>query len=339
MKLVDFNYPLDRSLIAQKPLKDRATSRLLVIDRNTAKISHHQFREIVDFISPGDTLVLNNTKVFKARLIGKKETGARVEILLLDKKNEYWRALVFPAKKARSGTKIYFDDDTCAELNEKKENHWLISFNKPDQDVIEFFGNIPLPHYIKRQPGPEDEEHYQTVYAKKVGSVAAPTAGLHFTEEILENLKTKNITIAEICLHIGPGTFLPIRCQNVEEHSMAPEYFEIPAEVVAKVANARRIIAVGTSVCRALESAAERIIEQKRKNVYSTITEEADLFIYPGYKFKIVNSLITNFHLPCSTPLLLVCAFAGKDLIFTAYKVAMEMRYRFLSYGDAVLII
>ncbi len=339
MKLLDFDYPLDRSLVAQYPLRDRASARLMVIERKSGKISHHKFYEIVNFLSPDDLLVLNNTKVFKARLTGKRETGGRMELLLLYKRGKFWTSLIFPAKKARPGTEIYFDEDTFAKLNEKIGNYWLISFNKPDRDIIEAFGNTPLPHYIKRPPHPEDAEHYQTVFAKKVGSVAAPTAGLHFTEALISNLRERGVAVVEITLHIGPGTFLPIRSEKIEEHRLEPEYFEIPRDAVLKIAGARRVVAVGTSVCRALESTGDRIIEQIEKRSFHTITGEAELFIYPGYRFRIVDSLVTNFHLPCSTPLLLVCAFAGRELIFTAYKEAMECGYRFLSYGDAMLII
>uniref|UniRef100_A0A7C4TBS5 S-adenosylmethionine:tRNA ribosyltransferase-isomerase n=1 Tax=candidate division WOR-3 bacterium TaxID=2052148 RepID=A0A7C4TBS5_UNCW3 len=335
MKLADFKYPLDRNLIAQEPLEDRAQGKLLILKRKSGLILHHKFSELKKFLYPGDILVLNNTKVFKARLIGHKESGAKIEILLLEKENELWKAMIFPARKVKPEMKIFFGDNVFGEVKRKEFEKWLISFNQPDDEIIRKFGIVPLPHYIKRKPELKDEVYYQTVYAKKIGSIAAPTAGLHFTETIIEDLKNYGVKIAEITLHIGPGTFKPIRTEEIEKHRMEPEYFEVSRETTEEINKAKRVIAVGTSVVRTLES----IAGENQRVDWGPISGRTELFIFPGYKFKVVDCLITNFHLPCSTPLLLVCAFATRELIFNAYNEAMEKKYRFLSYGDAMLII
>jgi len=329
MKLSEFNYNLPNELIAQYPLKERAEAKLVVLERKTGVISHHTFHYISKFFKKDDVLVLNNTKVFKARLKGKKETGGSVEILLVKEiETGVWEAIISHAKRTREKTKIFLDKDIYATVKQKLGTRCSLKFNISTQKIIKKYGIVPLPHYIKREAVNSDEEYYQSVFAKSDGSIAAPTAGLHFTEALLKDIKKSGVHITEITLHIGPGTFKPIRTANIEEHNMESEYFEIPEDTAHVITKAKRIFGVGTSVCRALESFA---------NTGAT-SGPADLFIYPGYTFKTIDCLITNFHLPCSTPLLLVCAFASKDLIFKAYKEAIEKKYRFLSYGDAMLI-
>ncbi len=329
MKLSELDYALPKELIAQYPLEDRDKAKLLVLDKGTGKISHHRFNEIGEFLVRGDILVLNNTKVFKARLKGKKMTGGNVEILLIKKiSGDIWEAMISHAKRTKENIKMFLDKDVYATVKEKQGSRCHLEFNRAVEEVIEKYGTVPLPHYIKRDTVEEDEEYYQAVFAKEQGSIAAPTASLHFTKELLTEMSTKGIPLVEITLHIGPGTFKSIRAETIEEHTMEAEYFEISHNVVRMINNAQRVFGVGTSVCRALETYA-----QTGKTDGST-----DLFIYPGYKFKRIDCLITNFHLPCSTPLLLVAAFAGKDLIFKAYHEAIKHKYRFLSYGDAMLI-
>jgi len=330
MKLHEFNYTLPKELIAQYPLEDRGTAKLLVLERKTGQISHSLFHKISEFFRKGDILVINNTKVFKARLKGKKETGGSVEMLLIREiRDNTWEAMISHAKRTKEETKIYIDKDIYATVIEKRGTRCYLHFNVPIDDIIEKYGAVPLPHYIKRDAVEKDEEYYQAVFAKRQGSIAAPTAGLHFTQEILHSIKKQGVDICEITLHIGPGTFRPIRVDNIQEHTMEAEYFEISEQAMKMMSEARRIVGVGTSVCRALETYAQN----------GTTGGLADLFIYPGYRFKIIGCLITNFHLPCSTPLLLVSAFAGKDLIFKAYSEAIQRKYRFLSYGDAMLIL
>jgi S-adenosylmethionine:tRNA ribosyltransferase-isomerase len=330
MKLNQFSYHLPQELIAQFPLKDRSEAKLLLLDRKTGKISHSTFQEINTFFNKGDVLVLNNTKVFKARLKGKKESGGSVEILLIKEINgDVWEAMIPHAKRIKEKTKIFFTQDVYATMKEKIGSRCHLEFNIPHEDIIKKYGIVPLPHYINRNTVSTDEQYYQTIYAKTAGSIAAPTAGLHFTREILETMSKIGVEIVEITLHIGPGTFKPVRKETIEEHTMESEYFEITNNAIRFMETGHRVIGVGTSVCRAVEFYANTGLR----------SGWADLFIYPGYTFKVINCLITNFHLPCSTPLLLVCTFAGKDLIFKAYKEAIEHRYRFLSYGDAMLIL
>lgn len=330
MKLHEFNYTLPQELIAQHPLEDRSAAKLLVLERKTGQISHSLFQEISGFLRKGDILVLNNTKVFKARLKGKKETGGSVEILLTKEiQDNTWEAMISHAKRTKEEAKIFLDKEVYATVKEKRGSRCYLYFNIPSKEIIKKYGNVPLPHYIKRDAGEKDEEYYQAVFAKRQGSIAAPTAGLHFTQKILHAIKRQGVDICEITLHIGPGTFKPIRVENIEEHTMEAEYFEISEQAVKMMSRARRILGVGTSVCRALETYAQK----------GTTSGLADLFIYPGYRFKMIGCLITNFHLPCSTPLLLVSAFARKDLIFKAYHEAIERKYRFLSYGDAMFIL
>jgi S-adenosylmethionine:tRNA ribosyltransferase-isomerase len=330
MKIKEFAYHLPAELIAQYPLRTRDRSRLLVLDRASKEIVHTHFHEISRFFKAKDVLVINNTKVFKARLKGKKPTGGAVELLLIKEQTEgIWESMVSPSRRVRSGTQVILKDDVYAKILEIKGARCLVAFNIPADKVIMDLGVVPLPHYIKRSAITNDEKSYQTTFAKKTGSIAAPTAGLHFTEEVLKLCEEKGVRLAEITLHIGPGTFKPIRTQNIEDHIMEPEYYDISQDSIDLLNDASRIIGVGTSVCRTLETYA----------LTNDTEGSAELFIYPGHPFKIIDCLVTNFHLPCSTPLLLVCAFAGKDLIFKAYHEAIEKKYRFLSYGDAMLIL
>ncbi len=331
MKLCDFDYHLPKDLIAQHPLVNRSASRILILNRKSGEISHSRFVHITDFLREGDALILNNTKVFKARLKGSKPTGGKVEILLIrEKGGGQWEAMLSPAKRVRTGTLISFGKTMSATIEEKMAGaRVILKFNDDAMEFAEEHGTVPLPHYIKRNATERDVENYQTVFAKNTGSIAAPTAGLHFTEELLNDIRARSITVSEITLHIGPGTFKPIRAELVEQHRMDAEFFEISETAAAALKNAQRVFAVGTSVCRALETYA-----RTDKN-----HGWADLFIFPGYEFQVVDCLVTNFHLPGSTPLLLVCAFAGKDLTFSAYEEAKKRKYRFLSYGDAMLII
>jgi S-adenosylmethionine:tRNA ribosyltransferase-isomerase len=330
MKLNQYSYHLPQESIAQFPLEDRSRAKLLLLDRRTGRIMHHTFQEIDTFFNRGDVLVVNNSKVFKARLKGKKESGGSVEILLIKEMSQgIWEAMISHSKRIKVKTKIFFARDVYATIKEKIGSRCRVEFNVPHENIIKKYGIVPLPHYIKRNTISTDEQYYQTIYAKTEGSIAAPTAGLHFTREILETISKTGVRIAEITLHIGPGTFRPLRKENIEEHTMEAEYFEISDATANALRNAQRIIGVGTSVCRAIEFYAKT----------GMLSGLADLFIYPGYTFKTIDCLITNFHLPCSTPLLLVCAFASKDLIFKAYKEAIEHHYRFLSYGDSMLIL
>ena len=330
MKLTDFGYDLPQDLIAQYPLEKRAEARLMVLDRGEEKIRHCGFNQITDYVEKSDVLVLNNTRVFKARMFGHKETGGKVDILLVREiEDGLWEAMISHAKRTRKNTRIFLESDVYATIVDKKGTRCYLEFNVPAKNVISQCGKVPLPHYIKRDVIESDEEYYQSVFAKKQGSIAAPTAGLHFTAQILDTIRAHGTIIAEITLHIGPGTFKPIRTENVAAHKMEAEYFEIPDKTIQTIKDAKRIIGVGTSVCRAIETFATT----------GEASGRADLFIYPGYKFKSINSLVTNFHLPCSTPLLLVCDFAGTDLVFKAYEEAIEKKYRFLSYGDAMMIV
>jgi S-adenosylmethionine:tRNA ribosyltransferase-isomerase len=331
MKLSDFQYDLPHELIAQFPLPDRTAARMLVLDRQTAKLTHSKFNCITDFLQKGDIFILNNTRVFKARLIGHKSTGGKVEALLIKKVyGDSWEAMISHAKRIHEGTTIAFAEGITAKVEEKISGARVnIKFNADPDQIIQKYGLVPLPHYIKREPVANDESNYQTTFAKKDGSIAAPTAGLHFTDALLEEIRSLGAEVAELTLHIGPGTFKPIRSEHIEEHQMDAEFFDISESLLYKIKNANRVFAVGTSVCRALETHA------KTRETHGW----ADLFIYPGHKFQLIDCLVTNFHLPGSTPLLLVCAFAGKDPVLNAYREAIEKEYRFLSYGDGMLIL
>ncbi len=344
-RLSTYFYEIPEELIAYYPAKERDESKLLVINRkNKELIFHEKFREIERYFQKGDLLVLNNTKVFPARLKGKKSTGGEAEILLfkLPDKNavEFVTPCLVKGKRIKKGTQIFIERDILGEVLEKLEGgKFLVRLKSKGEEslysLIKKFGKVPLPPYIKRKPETEDLKRYQTVFAKKEGSIAAPTAGFHFTEELLNQLREKGVEIKFITLHVGYGTFAPVKSEDIRKHKIEPEYIEVSFEVVEGLKKAlkekRRIIACGTTVVRTLE-----FLALKGLKPYKGL---CDLYIYPGFKFKIVSAMITNFHLPCSSLLLLVCAFAGKDLIFKAYKEAIKRKWRFYSYGDATFII
>ncbi len=349
MKLSEFDYHLPKELIAEYPADLRDESRLMVVHRDTGEIEHRLFKDIVDYFDEGDVLVLNNTKVFPARLIGTKEkTGAKIEIFLLrelDPQTRLWDVLVEPARKIRIGNKLFFGEDgeMVAEVIDNTTSRGRTIRFLSDEPYEEYrkhlneLGKTPLPKYIKREEEDFDKERYQTVYAKKEGAVAAPTAGLHFSKRLLKRLEFKDVLLPEITLHVGIGTFSPVEVEDLAKHKMDSEYFEITEEAADIINQAldkgKKVAAVGTTVVRALESsvsASNRVVPS------ATWTHK---FIYPPYNFKIPNALITNFHLPKSTLLMLVAAFGGYDLIMKAYKIAVEEKYRFYSYGDAMLII
>ncbi|MFQ9933962.1 MAG: tRNA preQ1(34) S-adenosylmethionine ribosyltransferase-isomerase QueA [Lachnospiraceae bacterium] len=342
----DFFYELPKELIAQDPLEDRASSRLMHIDRNTGEYTHEIFKNIINYLNPGDCLVINDTKVIPARLFGVRVTGdgelltGKVEVLLLKRKeNNIWETLVKPGKKCKPGTRLSFGDGLLmAEVLEVvEEGNRLIRFTYEGifEEILDKLGQMPLPPYITHEL--KDKNRYQTVYAKHEGSAAAPTAGLHFTRELLETIEKKNVTIAHITLHVGLGTFRPVKVENIKEHHMHSELIIVEESEAEKINAARRnggkIIAVGTTSCRTLESASDN------NGIIHSGSKWTDIFIYPGYKFKITEGLITNFHLPESTLLMLVSALAGKDNIMRAYKAAVKEKYRFFSFGDAMLII
>lgn len=342
MELHDFYYDLPQELIAQDPLSDRSSSRLMVMDRATGKIEHRVFRDIIDYLNPGDCLVINDTKVIPARLIGEREgTGAAIEVLLLKRREDVkdvWEVLVKPGKKARIGTRILFGGGKLVAevIDIVEEGNRLIQFTYEGifEEILDELGQMPLPPYITHKL--EDKNRYQTVYAKHEGSAAAPTAGLHFTNELLEQIQKKGIDIVRVTLHVGLGTFRPVKVENILEHHMHSEFYMVSQEAADKINKARqnggRIICVGTTSCRTIESAAA---EDGTLKACSGWTE---IFIYPGYKFKILDALITNFHLPESTLLMLVSALAGRENVLAAYKTAVEEKYRFFSFGDAMFI-
>ena len=341
MKTSDFYFDLPQELIAQDPLEDRSSSRLLVLDRETGKTEHHVFKDVIDYLNPGDCLVVNNTKVIPARLFGSKEgTEAKIEILLLKRKeNDVWETLVKPGKKAKPGTRISFGDGllTGEVIDVVEDGNRLIKFTYDGifEEILDQLGQMPLPPYITHQL--KDKNRYQTVYAKHDGSAAAPTAGLHFTPELLEAIKAKGVNIAHVTLHVGLGTFRPVKVEDVTNHHMHSEFY-IVEEDQAKLINETKqrggkIVSVGTTSCRTLESATDD------QGILQAGSGWTDIFIYPGYKFKMIDRLITNFHLPESTLLMLVSALAGKDKIMAAYEEAVKERYRFFSFGDAMLII
>jgi len=330
MKIHELNYDLPEELIAQHALVKREQARLLVLDRASGKIVHTVFERISDHTNPGDVIVINNTRVFKARLIAHKQTGGKVDILLTRViSSRRAMAMISHARRTKVDTRLSIDPEVNARIIEKQGSLCSLEFNQPVKKIIAEHGIVPLPHYIKRAATSHDEKDYQTVFADKDGSIAAPTAGLHFTEDIIQEMQTRNVMVCEITLHIGPGTFKPIRVDDIEDHKMDAEYYEIPENTIQAIEKAERVIGVGTSVCRAMESYA---LSGARNGM-------ADLFIHPGHEFKIIDALITNFHMPCSTPLVLVSAFASKDLILTTYNEAIQEGYRFLSYGDAMLIV
>ncbi|MDI6840887.1 MAG: tRNA preQ1(34) S-adenosylmethionine ribosyltransferase-isomerase QueA [bacterium] len=342
MLVADFDYKSPKELIAQYPPKERGSSKLLVLHRTTGKIEHRMFHNIIEYLGSGDTLVLNETKVIKARLIGKRvDTGGKVEIFLLrplgsdDSKNPVeWEVLISPARAKKVGVKVEFGPNFGGEIKSVGEHHIFKFYYSGDfLNLLDKYGIVPLPPYIKRAPIPDDYFRYQTVYATVPGACAAPTAGLHFTQFILDKLIEQGVEVAKLVLHTGLGSFKPIKSDKVESHQMEPEYYEITVDTIDKIRLAKRVVAVGTTTVRALESLGE---------VASSLQDYkgwTNKFIYPPYEFKWVDALITNFHLPKSTPLLLVCAFVGRDLIFKAYNEAINCGYKFYSYGDAMLII
>ena len=344
MHIKDFEYFLPEEQIAQHPADRRDASRLLVVDRLTGKLEHRHFYDILEYLNPGDCLVMNSSKVIHARLFGVKEiTGAKVEFLLTKRiKDDVWEAMVRPGKKLHVGDRVSFSDEGClyAKILEHSEGGTRIvrfEYEGDFHELLDRIGRIPLPPYIDRESSEEDKERYQTVYCKEEGSVAAPTAGLHFTRELLEKAECKGVKIAYVTLHVGIGTFRPVKCENIEEHKMHFEEYDINEEnaaIINETKNAGgRIISVGTTSTRTVESAASEdgFVTAGRGNT--------DIFIYPGYRFKVTDSLITNFHLPKSTLLMLVSALYNREKILAAYQEAVDQNYRFFSYGDAMLII
>ena len=340
MEVKDFYYDLPEELIAQVPIKKRDESRLMVLDRENQTIEHKIFKDIIDYLKPGDCLVRNNTKVIPARIYGKKETGANVEFLLLNNiEGDIWKSIVRPGNKLHIGTKVIFGDglltaeilDVLEGGTRKVKFYYDGIFN----EILDQIGLMPLPPYIHEEL--KEKDRYQTVYAKYQGSAAAPTAGLHFTDELLEKIKEKGVEIANVTLHVGIGTFRPVKVDKIEDHHMHSEHFYIKKEDVDKINNAKknggRIISVGTTSCRVLESISDE------QGYVNEIESDTSIFIYPGYKFKCIDALITNFHLPESTLLMLVSALAGKDYIMKAYNEAVKEKYRFFSFGDAMFII
>ena len=360
MLVSEYDYELPEELIAQLPADRRENSRMLVLNRDSRSIFHKHFYDIVDFIDKNSILVLNNTKVMPARLIGHKDTGAKIEVFLLKNlgtiqnsdspavqpaQGSYWEVLIKPSKRIKPDTIIKISNELSVKAIKKTEEDggWIVEllYEGDVLDVLHRNGNIPLPPYIERKLQTEDLkkldfERYQTVYAKDEGSVAAPTAGLHFTHEILEKLKNKGVEIAYVTLNVGLGTFRPVKCENISDHKMHSETFEITEETAAQInrakANGKKLVAVGTTTVRTLETAYQKY------GCIKACHDHSELFIYPPYEFKVIDELITNFHLPKSTLLMLVSAFAGKDFIFEAYREAIENKYRFFSYGDCMFI-
>ncbi|MBE5847571.1 MAG: tRNA preQ1(34) S-adenosylmethionine ribosyltransferase-isomerase QueA [Lachnospiraceae bacterium] len=340
LKTADYYFDLPKELIAQDPLEDRSSSRLLTLDKKTGATSHHHFKEIVDFLHEGDCLVLNNTKVIPARLYGvKEETGAVIEVLLLKRgENDVWETLVKPGKKAKPGTKLSFGDGQLkAEVIDTLEDgNRMIRFSYDGiwEEILDSLGEMPLPPYITHKL--QDRNRYQTVYAKYDGSAAAPTAGLHFTTDLLKQIEERGIRIAYVTLHVGLGTFRPVKVDDVTQHHMHSEYYQVTKEAADLINSTKkaggRVICVGTTSCRTIESAADEngIVQAKCDNT--------EIFIYPGYRFKVLDALITNFHLPESTLLMLVSALAGREHVLAAYEEAIRERYRFFSFGDAMFI-
>ena len=341
MNLNDFDYDLPEELIAQTPLKDRSSSRMLVLDKNNGIIEHKHFKDIIEYFNEGDTIVLNDTKVMPARLIGEKEdTQAVIEVLLLKNiEGNNWECLCKPAKRVKIDTIVSFGNGKlkakCIGIKDEGIREIEFIYNGVFYEILDDLGSMPLPPYIHEKL--EDKDRYQTVYAKNIGSAAAPTAGLHFTKELMEELKNKGVNVVYVTLHVGLGTFRPVNTENILDHHMHSEYYEINQEVCDIInktkENKKRLVVVGTTSVRVLETVASK---------YGILKEDrgwTDIFIYPGYKFKVVDNLITNFHLPKSTLIMLVSALAGRDNILNAYKVAVENKYRFFSFGDSMFII
>lgn len=341
MKVSDFDYELPEELIAQDPLENRSDSRLMVLHRGAGAVEHKRFTDIPDYLAPGDCLVVNNTRVIPARLYGVKEdTRAQVEVLLLKRReNDIWETLVRPGKKLKPGARVLFGDGilTGEIVDIVDEGNRLVRFSYEGifEEILDRLGQMPLPPYITHEL--RDKNRYQTVYAKYDGSAAAPTAGLHFTEELLRKVRDNGVEIAEVTLHVGLGTFRPVKAENVLDHHMHSEFYRVSAEAAEKINRAKReghrVISVGTTSTRTLESAADENGFLREKSGWT------DIFIYPGYKFKVIDGLITNFHLPQSTLIMLVSAFAGQEHVLDAYREAVRERYRFFSFGDAMLVL
>lgn len=341
MQTKDFDFYLPEELIAQDPLEDRSSSRLLVLNKETGERTHRIFRDIVEYLEPGDCLVINNTKVIPARLIGEKEgTGAHIELLLLKRKEkDIWETLVKPGKKAKPGTRISFGGGLLIGeiIDVVEEGNRLVRFTYEGifEEILDELGQMPLPPYITHQL--QDKNRYQTVYAKYEGSAAAPTAGLHFTKELLEEIAAKGVVIVNVTLHVGLGTFRPVKVEDVTKHHMHSEFYQVEPSEAEKINTAKaeghRVICVGTTSCRTIESAADA------NGLVQPGSGNTEIFIYPGYQFKVLDALITNFHLPESTLLMLVSALAGRENVLAAYEEAVRERYRFFSFGDAMFII
>ncbi|MDY8048371.1 tRNA preQ1(34) S-adenosylmethionine ribosyltransferase-isomerase QueA [Paenibacillus polymyxa] len=341
MNVNDYDFELPETLIAQTPLLDRSASRLLTLNKNNGEVGHHTFSDIVQYLQPGDTLVLNDTRVIPARLFGiKEDTGAKAEVLLLKQlQGDRWEALVKPGKKLKKGAVIVFGDELKAVIEEEGDMGGRVlsfSYDGIFQEILDRLGQMPLPPYIKEQL--DDRERYQTVYARHEGSAAAPTAGLHFTEELLDQIKKKGVTVAFITLHVGLGTFRPMSVDTIEEHVMHEEYYSLSQETAdvlnATKARGGRIVAVGTTSCRTLETVGNTFAD----GVLQASSGWTQIFIYPGYEFRVVDAMITNFHLPKSTLVMLVSALAGRKNIMHAYQEAIDRQYRFFSFGDAMFI-
>lgn len=345
MNINDFDYHLPEELIAQQPADKRDFSRLLVVHRDTGEIEHKHFYDVLDYLNPGDCLVMNNSKVLPARLFGTKaETGAKVEFLLIKRLHgDVWESMVKPGKRLKPGDSVIFSEDFKADIIDYGDDGTRIvefKYNGIFMERLEELGKMPLPPYIERESVLSDKDRYQTVYCKEEGSVAAPTAGLHFTEELLEKAKAKGVKLAYVTLHVGIGTFRPVKCENIEDHRMHFEEYEITqenADIINETkAAGGRIISVGTTSTRTMESAA---VEKDGRYVMEAGSDSTGIFIYPGYEFKIIDSLITNFHLPKSTLLMLISALYNREDILKVYETAVKEEYRFFSYGDAMIII
>jgi len=342
MRIEEFDYTLPLSLIAQYPPPQRGNSRLMVLHRSQRTIEHRDFRDILDYFRPGDLLVMNNTRVLPVRLIGKKETGGKCEVLLIPSWNGSrggWEVLIKKSKKIGKEARIRFGEGLYGEVKEVNDGRGKICFSGQDEvmEILQNIGHIPLPPYIKREDEPLDKDRYQTIFAERDGSIAAPTAGLHFNHSLLESLKDEGVNTALITLHIGIGTFAPLKVKNIEDHTMGAEWIEISEEAAKEIEETKkrggRVIAVGTTTTKALESFSDNDGRVKPGENLSS------LFIYPPYGFRVIDGLITNFHLPKSTLIMLTSAFAGKDLLMKAYREAVDKKYRFYSYGDAMLIL